>query len=112
MKCVPAVEYIVLGQHRLPWVQWGELMQSKSDLLVFSMELSKKLDIFYEKPSVPVDLRLVGATSLMDIVQTMTGAMQPPILNHHHHHHSVSRSSLPDLTELQTQFRPQFDWQQ
>ena len=81
-------------------------MQSKSDLLVFSMELSKKLDIFYEKPSVPVDLRLVG-TSLADIIQTITGAMKPPSM----HRHIASRTSLPDLTELQTQFRPQFDWQ-
>mmetsp|Transcript_14794 Transcript_14794/g.28022 ORF Transcript_14794/g.28022 Transcript_14794/m.28022 type:complete len:643 (-) Transcript_14794:87-2015(-) len=100
------VEYIVLGQHRLPWVQWGELMQSKSDLLVFSMELSKKLGIFYEKPSVPVDLRLVGM-SRADIIKTITGAMQPPSM----HRQIPSRFSLPDLTELQTQFRPQFDWQ-
>lgn len=102
------VEYIVIGQHRLPWVEFGELMQSKADLLVFSMELSKKLDIWYEKPPLPVDLRLVG-TDPADIVQTITSAMQLAPLPYHSR--ATSRTSLPDLTDLQTRFRPQFEWQ-
>lgn len=78
-------------------------MQSKADLMHFSMELSKKLDIWYKNPPVPVDLSIVSgslndarlAEEGKDVMRSASGGV----------------ANVPDLTDLQNQFRPQLDWQ-
>mmetsp|Transcript_19417 Transcript_19417/g.39447 ORF Transcript_19417/g.39447 Transcript_19417/m.39447 type:complete len:97 (+) Transcript_19417:63-353(+) len=95
---------MVLGQHRLPWVQYHELHQSKADLMHFSMELAKKLDIWYHSPPLPVDLSFVGE-NLNETLNSIPEFQQPPEII------SATASTGPDLTALHDQFRPQLDWQ-
>jgi hypothetical protein len=55
-------EYAIIGRHRNAWVQYAAILQSRADLMAFSMELSKKLDIWYRNPPLPVDLNMTGST--------------------------------------------------
>lgn len=41
------------------WQNIGALMNSKSDLSAFALEVSKKMGMFYRAPPLPVDLTLV-----------------------------------------------------
>lgn len=93
----------MIAQHRLPWVQWTDLHQSKADLMHFSMELSKKLDIWYKSPPLPVDLSVMGG-NLGEALNKIPTTLPPAIP-------ASNVGAAPDLTELQNQFRPQLDWQ-
>jgi hypothetical protein len=44
------IEYIAAVQHLHSWCDWGTIMLSKAHLIHFSLELSKKLDIWYSQP--------------------------------------------------------------
>ena len=69
----------------------------------FSMELSKKLDIWYKSPPVPVDLSVVSG-NLGEALNKSPAHLPPASL-------PSNVGVAPDLTELQYQFRPQLDWQ-
>ena len=106
------MEYAVIGRHRAPWVAYGELLQSRADLMHFSMELSKKLDIWYRNPPVPVDLTFAASSKvgLSEMVQqaTETGDWQgdvemEPLVGSRSE--SFQGDAL-DLKDLQKQFRP------
>lgn len=56
------VEYIMVARHRLNWFDYGELQESRSRIATFMLELSKKLDIRYVAPPLPVNLS-VGASA-------------------------------------------------
>ena len=94
-----------MGQHRLPWVQYAELHQSKADLMHFCMELSKKLDIWYKSPPMPVDLSFVGTNNPYEVPNRPADLQQPQMTT------PANAAAGPDLTALQDQFRPQLDWQ-
>ena len=65
---IVAVEYIICGQHRLGWDKYGDLQQSKADLMHFSMELQKRMDLLFKQPTQPVDVTLRNAQeSLPDV---------------------------------------------
>jgi len=70
----------------------------------FSMELAKKLDIWYHSPPVPVDLSFVVANP-SEVVNRVSEVQQPPATI------SATGNAGPDLTSLHDQFRPQLDWQ-
>lgn len=53
------VEYTVIAQHRESWQNVGALVNSKADLSSFALELTKKMNMRYRPPSLPVDLSLV-----------------------------------------------------
>jgi len=48
-----------MARHRLAWASIGALRNSQSTLLQFTVELSKKLDIWYSKPPMPVNLKFL-----------------------------------------------------
>lgn len=102
------IEYIVVGQHRLAWVNYGELMQSKADLMHFSMELSKKLDIWYRNPPLPVELNVNG--NINEAMAQAAQASQSEI-QRQSPVSEMSHAPPPDLTDLQNKFRPQLEWQ-
>ena len=54
------VEYIVIAQHREKWSAIGALLQSRAELASFSLEVSKKMDMRYIPPALPVDLNMSG----------------------------------------------------
>jgi len=74
------VEYIVLGQHREAWQKIGAVLQSRADLASFALELSKKMEMRYVSPPMPIDLRVKGgevsAAALEEVSQqrAMTSA--------------------------------------
>lgn len=55
------VEYSVCAQHRESWQAPGALLESKAQLSSFALELSKKMDMRYKSPPMPVDLSLKSA---------------------------------------------------
>ena len=68
----------------------------------FCMELSKKLDIWYRNPPLPVDLSLVGGANFADVLTRSAeeSQRQAPM--------SPTSERTLDLKDLQTRFRPQF----
>ena len=86
-------------------------MQSKADLMHFSMELAKKLDVWYKSPPLPVDLTIASG-NLNDALNRST-EIQPLINPDADGGNSSATKHAPpvDLKELQSQFRPQLDWQ-
>lgn len=58
------VEYIVVAQHREKWSEIGALLQSKAELSSFALEVSKKMDMRYVPPALPVDLNIKGKSNL------------------------------------------------
>ncbi|KAL3810970.1 hypothetical protein ACHAXA_005386, partial [Cyclostephanos tholiformis] len=50
------VEYKIVAQHRERWQNIGLILQSKADLSSFCLEVTKKLDMKYESPPMPVNL--------------------------------------------------------
>ena len=54
------VEYITVLQHRDRWQNIGAVLQSKADISSFYLEVSKKLDMRYQSPPLPVDLSIVA----------------------------------------------------
>jgi hypothetical protein len=96
------IEYIVVVQHRESWASWGALMLSKAHLSSFSLELSRKLDIRFKSPPLPVDLSVVNHVNTMDptalMNQDSTLSLSPG---------SATLTSLTaDLASLQAKFMP------
>ncbi|KAL7465006.1 hypothetical protein ACHAXS_005337, partial [Conticribra weissflogii] len=54
------VEYKIVCQHREAWQNIGPILQSKADLSSFCLEVSKKLEMRYESPPMPVNLTASG----------------------------------------------------
>jgi small-conductance mechanosensitive channel len=52
------VEYIVYTLHRESWQEAVSVAQSKADLNSFALELSKKMNLRYRCPPMPVDLTM------------------------------------------------------
>jgi hypothetical protein len=100
------IEYIICAQHRLPWSKWGDLAQSKADMLHYCLELSKKLDMWYKRPTVPIDLR-VRDGNLSDALQRNQQYPSQPLMA------PLSPGGTPtnraELNALQTLFAPKND---
>ena len=54
------IEYVIVLSHRESWQNIGTILQSKADVASYCLELSKKLDMKYTAPSLPVSLSLFG----------------------------------------------------
>jgi small-conductance mechanosensitive channel len=63
MQDLGYVEYIVFLQHRESWQSLGALLMSKARVASFCLELSKKLDMRYRSPPLPVDLTIANKES-------------------------------------------------
>ena len=62
MGCITC---IVIGQHTLGWEQWGTIQVSKSDCMIFAVELQKKMGLYYRPPAQPIDFNQSGKPSNM-----------------------------------------------
>lgn len=51
------VSYMTIAAHREPWSNIGAVLQSKSDFIAYHLEVAKQLEIGYEQPHLPVDIR-------------------------------------------------------
>ena len=56
------VQYIVLANHRESWQNLRSILTSKAELASFALELSKKMNLRYRSPPMPIDLRMTPAT--------------------------------------------------
>jgi hypothetical protein len=54
------LEYYVSATHREGWQHVSALLQSKSDLVSFTLELQKRMGMRYRPPPLPVDLSMVS----------------------------------------------------
>lgn len=101
------IEYIVVGQHRESWANWGALMMSKAQLASFSVELSKKLGMTFRSPPLPVDLSIiqpVGNPSLLNPASFLNQSGAPP--GGGDERNMAAFGASPDLTSLQARFAP------
>lgn len=98
------VEYIICAQHRLPWSKYGDLQQSKADLMHFCFELQKKMDLLYKHPIQPVDVTLRNAGNAAESLLTPMSPYQPPLSPGG----SVSTANA-EFAALQSLFAPKSD---
>lgn len=97
------IEYIVVGQHRQGWADWGALQLSKSHLMHFCLEIQKKLDMYYRSPPLPVDVNNSSITNYFNhIGNAATYGGEP--LSPAGASSRVPQS--PDLSGVQAQFAP------
>eukprot|EP00934_Nitzschia_sp_Nitz4_P000767 Nitzschia sp. Nitz4//scaffold126_size65214//36226//39877//NITZ4_006159-RA/size65214-processed-gene-0.40-mRNA-1//-1//CDS//3329534698//767//frame0 len=52
------LQLIIVAMHRDVCANWSHIKTSQSDLIRFGVELAKKLDIVFEQPVLPVDVRM------------------------------------------------------
>lgn len=74
------VEYVVNLQHANKWQQLDAVLASRSQIKYFCHELSKRLDMHYKSPPLPVNLSMdnpMGIAALME-GNTDSGMMPPP----------------------------------
>eukprot|EP00977_Amphora_coffeiformis_P029733 scaffold42631_cov168-Amphora_coffeaeformis.AAC.1 len=104
------VEYIICAQHRLDWSKYGDLQQSKADLMHFCMELQKRMDLLYKQPTQPVDVNLRNGFPGATIPGTQSGspAPQSPFAAPSSPGGSVTMDN-PKFTALQSVFAPKSD---
>lgn len=57
------IEYVVVLGHRESWQSIGIILQSKADVASYCLEVTKKMDMRYSAPSLPVELALGGMRS-------------------------------------------------
>lgn len=72
-------EYKMLLTHREPWQSIAVVLQSKADVASFCLELTKKLNMRYSSPPLPVALSMSGGDRMTaeDMVQkSMQGSTQ------------------------------------
>ena len=77
----------------------------------FSMELSKKLDIWYRNPPLPVDLTITGGGGGLNEAMLRAAAETEPLMRRTSAGGNSDSASDLDLKDLQSKFRPQLDWQ-
>ena len=58
------IKYVVVLQHIESWQNIGNVLQAKADVASFCLEVSKKMDMRYIAPPLPIDLSLVGRSFL------------------------------------------------
>ena len=51
------INYVTIAQHRSSWQDVGSVKASTAELVTYSLEIAKKLDMRYKKPPLPVDLK-------------------------------------------------------
>lgn len=61
------VEYIVIATHRESWQNIGAVKSSLAEVQTFCLELSKKMDMRYKSPPLPVDLRMASGDDVINI---------------------------------------------
>jgi hypothetical protein len=102
------VEYIVAAQHREGWTSWTALKVSIANLNTFSLELSKKLDIRFKQPPLPVDVSIMQSGNAVDPASILNpvggvpgggGLTQFP-------GNQATMGFSPDLASLQARFAP------
>jgi len=75
------VEYSIVMQHVEGWQNIGAILTSKADLSSYCLELSKKLDMRYEAPPLPVNLGFPNSTDTSQIqVPDELGRNAPDIM--------------------------------
>jgi small-conductance mechanosensitive channel len=98
-----SLSYLLGAQHRSTWAEWTTIMLSKADLILFSVELQKKLGIYYKTPPLPVDLSMGSLQAVQRAQQEgltvtpadmATGGIPNEML------------SSPDISGLQALFPP------
>lgn len=91
------VEYKIIAQHREKWQNVGAILQSKADLSSFILEVTKKLDMKYESPPMPVNL---SASSTMNIQGVFGDEGNDPRSGIRLEQGNLSAEDLQDVAEM------------
>lgn len=122
-----SMSYLVGAQHRSTWAEWTQskssvillvftgcdllltfstitVMLSKADLILFCVELQKKLGIFYKTPPLPVDLSMGSLHAFQEAQRQGPTTME----DSGNRTDGIPRemSSSPDISGLQALFPP------
>ena len=68
------MEYVFVAQHRENWANVGALKNSLADVSYFALEVSKKMDMRYMAPPMPINLKMVcghESANVPDLQQQM-----------------------------------------
>jgi Mechanosensitive ion channel len=100
------IEYMFVGTHRESWYHLGTLRDSLGSLLSFTVELSKKLDITYQKPAMPVNMSMVSTPHFPAAMPSLalSSSGEEPILSPRSRAGSMDYST--DLRGLHDLFAP------
>ena len=63
------VEYVICLEHRESWQNKAVILQSKADVSSFCLEVSKKLNMTYAAPPLPVNLSLSQSNMKLHVEQ-------------------------------------------
>jgi len=64
------IQYVVVMQHVESWQNIGAILQSKADVASFCLEVSKKMDMRFFAPPMPIDLRVADKSSMDNFPRT------------------------------------------
>jgi hypothetical protein len=70
----------MLLKHRDSWQNIGVVLQSKADVTSFCLELTKKLEMRYRSPPLPVDLNVATARA-EDVGKLQTDSSGPKVFS-------------------------------
>ena len=63
------MEYVFVAQHRENWANVGALKDSLADVSYFSLELTKRMDMRYMAPPLPINLNLMSNNATNSVTQ-------------------------------------------
>jgi hypothetical protein len=93
------IEYILSVQHRESWQNMGPVLDSKSNLASFGLEVAKKLDMRYRAPPLPVNLAMVARQQEnQSDDQSISNVMDSP-----------NPGMMPDVGAIAALFEPKKD---
>lgn len=103
------IEYVIILQHRESWQQIGVILQSKAEIMNYSLEVQKKLGIKYEQPSTPVDLTVNNPGTLRNLMMPSAGGdlMSPSPDRSASERARHGRIASQDLRNIAAMFTPQ-----
>lgn len=98
------IEYKIVVQHRESWQNIGPVLQSKADLSSFCLEATKKLDMKYESPPMPVNLSTSGNLDISGIFEGEDGEPRGNIVGTDDGRVAPKSLSAEDLQEVANLF--------
>lgn len=98
------IEYSICLVHRESWQNIGVILQSRADVSSFCLEVSKKLEMSYTAPPVPVNLSFAQPDMHLQLDASTRLAEQHPNLGLSDNASQPSAASSPDVRSIAAMF--------
>jgi hypothetical protein len=92
------IEYVITVQHRESWQSITQLLQSLSDLSCFCLEVSKKMEMRYISPPLPVNLAWNQLSPLL--ASDAAKSLEAQAAAHHRPTESFGSNGFQDIAAL------------